>query len=94
MTRKILLGSLVAATLAGAPAYAQSSGQLLKGGAIGAGAGAVAGALIPGMSVGTGALVGAAGGAAITALNHRHHYYKDRYGRRYYMDKRGRRIYR
>ena len=61
MNRKFLLGGLIAATLAGAPAYAQSSGQLLKGGAIGAGAGAVAGALIPGMSVGTGALVGAAG---------------------------------
>jgi hypothetical protein len=94
MNRKILLGGLVAATLLGAPATAQSSGQLLKGGAIGAGAGAVAGAIIPGMSVGTGALVGAAGGAAITALNHRHHYYHDRYGRRYYMDKHGRRIYR
>lgn len=94
MKRTLILGTLVAASLAGAPAYAQSSGQLLKGGAIGAGAGAVAGALIPGMSVGTGALVGAAGGAAITALNHRHHYYHDRYGRRFYMDKQGRRIYR
>lgn len=94
MNRKILIGGLIAASMAGAPAHAQSAGKLLKGGAIGAGAGAVAGAVIPGVSVGTGALVGAAGGAAITALNNKHHYYHDRYGRRYYLDKHGRRIYR
>lgn len=94
MNRKMMLGGLVALSVVSAPAYAQSAGKLLKGGAIGAGAGAVAGALIPGLSIGGGALIGAAGGAAITALKHRHHYYHDRYGRKYYMDKRGRRIYR
>jgi hypothetical protein len=76
-----------------APVAAQSSGQLLKGGAIGAGAGALAGALIPGVSVGTGALIGAGGGLAYTAIKKKNHYYRDNRGRRYYVNKRGYRVY-
>jgi hypothetical protein len=94
MNRKILLSGLIAASVVGTPVFAQSGHQLLKGGAIGAGAGAIGGALIPGVSVGTGAPIGAAGGLGYTALKNRHHYYKDNHGRRYYMDKHGHRIYR
>lgn len=68
-----------------APASAQSAGHILRGTAIGAGAGALAGAIIPGMSVGTGALVGAAGGTAYNALHHGHRrYYQTRRSRVYY----------
>lgn len=77
-----------------APVSAQSAGQVLKGTAIGAGGGALAGAIIPGVSTGDGALIGAAGGAAYTALTKNKRYYRDNSGRRYYLDKRGRRVYR
>ena len=77
-----------------APAMAQSAEQILKGTAIGAGGGALAGAIIPGVSTGNGALIGAAGGAAYTALSKNKKYYRDNRGRRYYLDKRGRRVYR
>ena len=76
-----------------APVGAQSAGQMLKGTAIGAGGGALAGAVIPGVSTGTGALVGAAGGAAYTALKKNHHYYRDSQGRKYYVNKYGKRVY-
>jgi len=95
MNRKMILGGFVAAAMVGAPAYAQSAGQILKGTAIGAGVGAIGGAVLPGISTGTGALVGAAGGAAITALDHRHHHHwhHDRRGS-YWIDYHGRRHYR
>jgi hypothetical protein len=75
------------------PVAAQSAGQMLKGTAIGAGGGALAGAIIPGVSVGNGALIGAAGGAAYTALKKNRHYYRDSRGRRYYIDRDGDRHY-
>lgn len=75
------------------PAAAQSSGQLLKGGAVGAGAGALAGAIIPGVSVGTGALIGGAGGLAYTAIKKHDYYYRDDRSHRYYIDKRSHRAY-
>jgi hypothetical protein len=75
------------------PGAAQSSGQLLKGGAVGAGAGAIAGAIIPGVSVGTGALIGGASGLAFTAIKKRNHYYRDDRSHRYYIDKRSHRAY-
>lgn len=77
-----------------APATAQSAGQLLKGTAIGGAGGAVAGAVIPGLSTGNGALIGAAGGAAVTALTKNKRTYRDSRGRRYTLDKKGRRNYR
>lgn len=76
------------------PASAQSAGQILKGTAIGAGGGALAGAVLPGVSTGDGALIGAAGGAAYTALKKNKRYYRDSRGRRYYVDRQGRRRYR
>lgn len=90
-----LIGAAIALSVAGAtPALAQSTGQVAKGALLGAGAGAVAGAVIPGLSTGNGALIGAAGGTAITVLNHnKHRYYRDSHGRKYYVDKRGRRHY-
>ena len=94
MKRGGLIAGVVALSVGlGSPVYAQSSGQMLRGTAIGAGGGALAGAIIPGMSVGTGALVGAAGGAAYTALKKNHHYYRDNRGRRYYTNKQGYRVY-
>ncbi len=95
MKRNGLIASMIGMSVAlAAPASAQSSGQLLRGGAIGAGGGALAGAILPGVSVGTGALIGGAGGLAYTALKHNRHYYRDNRGRRYYVDKRGYRVYR
>jgi hypothetical protein len=41
------------------------------------------------VSAGDGALLGAAGGAAYTALKKNRHYYRDSRGRRYYIDNRG-----
>jgi len=76
------------------PVAAQSTGQMLKGTAIGAGAGALAGAVLPGVSTGNGALIGAAGGALYTAVKKHHHYYRDSRGRSYYIDKHGYRHYR
>lgn len=75
------------------PASAQSSGQLLKGGAIGGAGGAVAGAIIPGISTGEGALLGAGTGLAVTALTKNKKYYRDNRGRKYYINKRGYRVY-
>lgn len=90
-----LIAAAAAASLGLAgPAAAQSAGQILKGTAIGAGGGAVAGAVLPGLSTGDGALIGAAGGAAVTALTKNRKYYRDANGRRYHLDKRGRRVYR
>jgi hypothetical protein len=94
MRNKLIAGAVALSVGICSPVAAQSSGQLLKGGAIGAGAGALAGALIPGMSVGTGALVGAGGGLAYTALKKNRHYYRDNRGRRYYLNKNGYRVYR
>jgi hypothetical protein len=96
MKRTGLIAGVVALSVGfGTPVYAQSAGQLLRGGALGAGAGAIGGALIPGVSVGTGALIGGAAGAGITALNHhKHRYYRDRHGRRYYTNTHGYRLYR
>jgi hypothetical protein len=92
-TSKYIVGVAAMALGFAAPASAQSAGQLLKGGAIGGAGGAVAGALIPGLSTGNGALIGAAGGAAYTALSKNKRYYRDNRGRRYSLDKRGRRVY-
>ncbi|WP_076068570.1 hypothetical protein [Sphingomonas montana] len=93
-TAKYIVGVAAMALGLASPAYAQSTGELLKGGAIGGAGGAVAGAVIPGLSVGNGALIGAAGGAAVTALTKNKRYYRDSRGRRYSLDKRGRRTYR
>ena len=94
MNTSKMIAAAVALSVAGAtPAFAQSAGQIAKGALIGAGGGAVAGAIIPGLSTGDGALIGAAGGAAITALNKKHRYYRDNYGRKYWVDNRGRRHY-
>ncbi|WP_156678577.1 hypothetical protein [Sphingomonas profundi] len=89
-----LISGVVALSVAfAAPAYAQSSGQLLKGGAIGGAGGAVAGAVIPGISTGEGALLGAGAGVAVTALTKNKKYYRDNRGRKYYINKRGYRVY-
>ena len=89
-----LISGLAAASMAFAvPAYAQSAGQLLKGGAIGGAGGAVAGAVIPGLSTGEGALLGAGAGVAVTALSKNKKYYRDSRGRKYSIDKRGNRRY-
>ncbi|MDB5662478.1 MAG: hypothetical protein JWM38_197 [Sphingomonas bacterium] len=95
MKKMALFAAVAAFTVAGAaPSYAQNANQILRGTAIGAGGGAIAGAVIPGLSVGEGALVGAAGGAAITALTKNNRkYYRDRRGNRYYI-RNGRRTYR
>lgn len=94
MKRMALISAAAAMALgAAAPTYAQNTKQVLRGTAIGAGGGAVAGAVIPGLSVGEGALVGAAGGAAITALTKNRKYYRDANGNRYYI-KHGQRVYR
>lgn len=89
------IATAVALSVAGvsAPALAQSTGHILRGAGIGAAGGAVAGAVIPGLSVGEGALIGGAGGAIVNALDKKHRYYRDSYGRKYYVDKRGRRHY-
>jgi len=88
------IAAVVALSVAGsAPAFAQSSGHILRGAGIGAAGGAVAGAIIPGLGVGEGALIGGAGGAVINALDKKHRYYRDSYGRKYYVDKHGRRHY-
>jgi hypothetical protein len=93
MRNKFIAAAVALSVGVTAPVAAQSSGQLLKGGAIGAGAGALAGAIIPGVSVGNGALIGGAGGLAYTALKKKHHYYRDSRGRRYYVNKSGYRVY-
>ncbi|WP_294390957.1 YMGG-like glycine zipper-containing protein [uncultured Sphingomonas sp.] len=94
MKRKSIIATVVAMSLGLAtPAMAQSAEQLLKGTAIGAGGGALAGAVLPGVSTGNGALIGAAGGAAYTALKKNKKYYRDSRGRKYYIDKRGYRRY-
>jgi hypothetical protein len=95
MKRMSFLAVAAAASLGlAAPASAQSAEQLLKGTAIGAGGGALAGAILPGVSTGNGALIGAAGGAAYTALKKNKKYYRDSRGRRYYLNSRGQRVYR
>ncbi len=93
MKRLAMIAAATAMTFGAAPLYAQSATQLLKGTAIGAGGGALLGAVVPGISTGDGALIGAAGGAAYTALSKNRHYYRDRQGNRYYV-KHGRRVYR
>lgn len=92
--KKLFLGAAAMTLGFAAPASAQNAEQLLKGTAIGAGGGAIAGALLPGVSTGNGALIGAAGGAAYTALKKNKRYYRDNRGRRYSLDRRGRRVYR
>ena len=95
MKRKGIIGGIVALSVGlTSPVYAQSAGQMLKGTAIGAGGGALLGAVIPGVSTGNGALIGAAGGAAYTALKKNKRYYRDSKGRRYYLNKSGYRVYR
>jgi hypothetical protein len=94
MNRKSLIAGMTAVAVAFAsPVYAQSAEQMLKGTAIGAGGGALAGAILPGVSTGNGALIGAAGGAAYTALKKNRKYYRDSRGRKYYIDKSGYRRY-
>jgi hypothetical protein len=94
MNRKSLIAGITALSVAFAtPVAAQSAGELLKGTAIGAGGGALVGAVVPGVSTGNGALIGAAGGAAYTALKKNKKYYRDSRGRKYYIDKRGYRRY-
>jgi hypothetical protein len=94
MTRKSLIAGLAAISVGlASPVYAQSAEQMLKGTAIGAGGGALAGAILPGVSTGNGALIGAAGGAAYTALKKNKKYYRDSRGRKYYLDKSGHRRY-
>lgn len=94
-TAKYMIGIAAMALGFAAPSHAQSAGELLKGTAIGGAGGAVAGAVIPGLSTGNGALIGAAGGAAVTALTkNNRRYYRDNRGRRYSLDRRGRRTYR
>ena len=95
MKRSGIIGGIVALSVGlSSPVYAQSAGQMLKGTAIGAGGGALLGAVIPGVSTGNGALIGAAGGAAYTALKKNKKYYRDNRGRRYYLNKNGYRVYR
>jgi len=95
MKKNLIIATAVALSVVGssAPALAQSSGHILRGAGIGAAGGAVAGAVIPGLGVGEGALIGGAGGALLNALDKKHRYYRDSYGRKYYVDKRGRRHY-
>jgi hypothetical protein len=93
MKRIGIIAAVAAMSLGAAPVYAQSAKQMLKGTAIGAGGGALLGAVVPGVSTGNGALIGAAGGAAYTALSKNRHYYRDSRGHRYYV-KHGRRVYR
>lgn len=94
MLRKRIIGAATCLSLACAtPVFAQSTKEVLKGTAIGAGGGAVAGAVVPGLSVGEGALIGAAGGAAVTAITKNKKWHRDRYGRKYYVNKRGQRVY-
>ena len=92
MIRKFSLTLAGAAVLFAAPVFAQSTKDIVKSGAIGAGGGAVVGAIIPGLSVGEGALIGGVGGAVVGALK-KHKYYRDNQGRRYWLDKNGRRRY-
>lgn len=89
----ILAGAAALSMAVAVPAHAQSAGQVLKGTAIGAGGGALLGAVVPGVSTGDGALIGAAGGAAYTALSKNKKYYRDNRGRKYYINKRGYRVY-
>ena len=93
MRKAIIAASMVLAMGTAAPVMAQNANQMLKGTAIGAGGGALLGAVVPGVSVGNGALIGAAGGAAYTALSKNKHYYRDNRGRRYYVNKNGYRVY-
>jgi hypothetical protein len=94
MTRKSLIAGVTALSVTFAtPVFAQSAGEMLKGTAIGAGGGALVGAIVPGVSTGNGALIGAAGGAAYTALKKNRKYYRDSRGRKYYLDKNGYRRY-
>jgi hypothetical protein len=93
MRNGLIAGAVALAVGFGSPVYAQSAGQILKGTAIGAGGGALVGAVVPGVSTGDGALIGAAGGAAYTALKKNRHYYRDNRGRRYYVNKNGYRVY-
>jgi hypothetical protein len=95
MTRKSLIAGVTALSVTFAtPVFAQSAEQMLKGTAIGAGAGALVGAVVPGVSTGNGALIGAVGGAGYTALKKNRKYYRDSRGRKYYLDKNGYRRYR
>ena len=91
---KYFAGATALAVSLSTPVFAQSASQLLKGTAIGGAGGLVAGAVIPGLSTTDGALIGAAGGAAVTALSKNRRYYRDSQGRRYYLDRRGNRVYR
>jgi hypothetical protein len=93
MRGAITAGAIALSVGVASPVVAQSSGQLLKGGVVGAGAGALAGAIIPGVSVGTGALIGGAGGLAYTAIRKHGAYYREDRSRRYYIDKRSHRAY-
>jgi hypothetical protein len=94
MNRKSLIAGVTALSVTFAtPVFAQSAGEMLKGTAIGAGGGALVGAVVPGVSTGNGALIGAAGGAAYTALKKNRKYYRDNRGRKYYLDKNGYRRY-
>ena len=93
MREALVAGFIALSVGVASPVAAQSSGQLLKGGAVGAGAGALAGAIIPGVSVGTGALIGGAGGLAYIAIKKHGRYYRDDRSRRYYIDKRSYRAY-
>lgn len=91
-----IIGAAAALSVIGvgsAPAFAQSADHILRGAGIGAAGGVVAGAVIPGLSVGEGALIGGAGGAIVNALDKKHRYYRDSYGRKYWVDKHGRRHY-
>ena len=90
---RMIAGAAALSMAFAVPAYAQSAGQLLKGTAIGAGGGALLGAVVPGVSTGDGALIGAAGGAAYTALSKNKRYYRDSRGRKYSINKRGYRVY-
>ncbi len=92
MRQRLIAGVVALSVGISAPVAAQSSGQLLKGGAIGAGAGALAGAIIPGVSVGTGALIGGAGGLAYTAIRKHRDYDRDDRERGYFVGKNGPRV--
>lgn len=52
---KLIVAATLATLCGGAPAHAQTAGQVLKGTATGAGGGALAGAITPGVSPGDGA---------------------------------------
>lgn len=93
MRNRLIAAAAALAVGLTAPAAAQNASQMLKGTAIGAGGGALLGAVVPGVSTGNGALIGAAGGAAYTALKKNRHYYRDSRGRRYYITKSGNRRY-